>query len=36
MVFDLKSFDSYRENNCLEVKAATDGLPKSLWEIYSS
>ena len=36
MVFDLKSFDSYRENNCLEVKAATDGLPKSLWETYSS
>lgn len=34
--FDLKNFDSYRENNCLEVKSANGGLPKSLWETYSS
>lgn len=35
-VFDLKNFDSYREDNRLEVKNANGGLPGSLWETYSS
>ncbi len=34
--FDIRKFDSYRENNRLEVKAAKDMLPVSLWETYSS
>ena len=34
--FDLKQFDSYRENNRLEVKKAKGGLPNSLWDTYSS
>ena len=34
--FDLKKFYSYREDNRLEVKAANGGLPKSLWDTYSS
>ena len=34
--FDLSQFDSYREDNCLEVKKATEKLPDSLWETYSS
>lgn len=34
--FDLKNFDSYREDNRLEVKKAKGGLPKSLWDTYSS
>ena len=34
--FDLKNFDSYREDNRLEVKAANGGLPGTLWETYSS
>lgn len=29
-------FDTYRENNRLEVKAANGGLPGSLWDSYSS
>ena len=36
MKFDIKKFDSYRENNCLEVKKAAGGLPNSLWDTYSS
>ena len=36
MVFDLKNFDYYREGNRLEVKKAKGGLPKSLWDTYSS
>jgi predicted HTH transcriptional regulator len=35
-LFDIRKFDSYRENNRLEVKAAKDMLPVSLWETYSS
>ncbi len=34
--FDPNSFDKYRENNRLEVKAANGGLPGSLWDTYSS
>lgn len=34
--FDMKKFDSYRENNRREVKKATDKLPNSVWETYSS
>lgn len=34
--FDLRSFDSYREDNRLEVKKATGGLPNTLWETYSA
>lgn len=36
MDFNPKSFDKYREDNCLEVKAANGGLPGSLWDTYSS
>ena len=35
-IFDLKNFDSYCEDNRLEVKNANGGLPGSLWETYSS
>ena len=35
-VFDLANFDSYREDNRLEVKSASGGLPQTLWETYSS
>lgn len=35
-IFNLKNFDSYREDNRLEVKAANGGLPGSLWDTYSS
>lgn len=36
IAFDLKKFDSYREGNRLEVKAANGGLPGTLWETYSA
>lgn len=35
-LFNLSNFDSYRENNRLEVKAANGGLPGTLWYSYSS
>ncbi len=35
-VFNLSSFNSYREDNRREVKKASDGLPVSLWDTYSS
>ena len=35
-IFDLAHFDSYREDNRLEVKAANGGLPGTLWDTYSS
>lgn len=34
--FDLKQFSQYRENNRLEVKKASGGLPNSLWDTYSA
>ena len=36
MEFDLKNFDSYKEDNRREVKKAEGGLPVSLWESYSA
>ena len=36
MRFNPKSFDKYREGNRLEAKAANGGLPRSLWDTYSS
>lgn len=34
--FDIKKFDSYKEDNRREVKKAKDGLPVSLWDTYSA
>lgn len=34
--FEPSRFDEYREDNRLEVKAANGGLPRSLWDTYSS
>lgn len=34
--FDLNRLSEYREDNRLEVKKASGGLPHSLWETYSS
>ena len=34
--FDIKKFDSYKEDNRREVKRAKGGLPISLWDTYSS
>lgn len=34
--FDIHMFDEYREDNRLEVKKASGGLPNSLWDTYSS
>ena len=33
---DLLNLGQYRENNQLEVKKASGGLPQSVWETYSS
>ena len=35
-VFDITKFDSYKEDNRREVKRAGGGLPRSLWDTYSS
>ena len=35
-MFNPKKFESYREDNRLEAKAANVGLPGSLWDTYSS
>ncbi len=35
-IFDLKNFDKYKEDNRREVKKASNGLPVSLWDTYSS
>lgn len=36
MNFDLANLIQYKENNQLEVKTARHGLPRSIWETYSS
>lgn len=35
-VFNITKFDSYKENNRLEVKRVNGGLPIALWETYSA
>ena len=34
--FDISNLSEYREDNSLEVKKATNGLPHSIWETYSA
>ena len=36
ITFDISNLSEYREDNCLEVKKATNGLPHSIWETYSA
>ena len=35
-MFDINKLNEYKENNRLEAKKATDSLPRTLWETYSS
>ena len=35
-MLNLNKFKDFKENNCLEVKLATGGLPKSIWQTYSA